>query len=162
MEFGKKKIRKIDSLDFTSFFGLDFLKFSGPLWGAILSRKDLVIIVGSDNWQSGAQWRKYYFLPISTIHILLYLWIHIFCIHQVILLSVDTITKIHRKTNLNKSNHYHFLERYNVNFAGKVLKFCFIQHHYIIYYYIFILFTRFFFNLFILILYVSYFWFHIR
>ena len=34
MEFRQKKIRGIDLFDFTSFFGLDFLKFSGPLWGA--------------------------------------------------------------------------------------------------------------------------------
>ena len=27
-----KKIREIDLFDFTSFFGLDFFKFSGPLW----------------------------------------------------------------------------------------------------------------------------------
>ena len=32
MEFGQKKIREIDLFDFTSFFGLDFFKFSGPLW----------------------------------------------------------------------------------------------------------------------------------
>ena len=32
MDFGQKKFRKIDLFDFTSFFVLDFLKFSGPLW----------------------------------------------------------------------------------------------------------------------------------
>ena len=32
MEFGQKKFfREIDLFDFTSFLGLDFLKFSGPL-----------------------------------------------------------------------------------------------------------------------------------
>ena len=31
MEFGQKKFREIDLLDFTSFFGLDFFKFSGLL-----------------------------------------------------------------------------------------------------------------------------------
>ena len=40
MEFGQKKFREIDLLDFTSFFGLDFFKFSGPLcvsdWKLIL------------------------------------------------------------------------------------------------------------------------------
>ena len=37
MEFGQKKIREIDLFDFTSFFGLDFFKFSGTLWDIILS-----------------------------------------------------------------------------------------------------------------------------
>ena len=33
MEFGQNKIREIVSLiDFASFFGQDFFKFSGPLW----------------------------------------------------------------------------------------------------------------------------------
>ena len=32
MEFGQKKIHEIDLFDFTSFFGLDFLKFSALLW----------------------------------------------------------------------------------------------------------------------------------
>ena len=33
MEFGQKNLfREIDLFDFTSFFGLDFFKFSGPLW----------------------------------------------------------------------------------------------------------------------------------
>ena len=32
MEFGKKFFREIDLFDFSSFFGLDFLKFSGLLW----------------------------------------------------------------------------------------------------------------------------------
>ena len=31
MEFGQKIFREIDLFDFTSFFGLDFFKFSGPL-----------------------------------------------------------------------------------------------------------------------------------
>ena len=31
MEFGQKNFREIDLFDFTSFFGLDFLNFSGPL-----------------------------------------------------------------------------------------------------------------------------------
>ena len=31
MEFGQKKFREIDLFDFTSFFGLDFFKFSGPM-----------------------------------------------------------------------------------------------------------------------------------
>ena len=31
MEFGQKKIRELDLFDFTSFFGLGFFKFSGPL-----------------------------------------------------------------------------------------------------------------------------------
>ena len=31
MEFGQKKSREIDLFDFTSFFGLDFFKFFGPL-----------------------------------------------------------------------------------------------------------------------------------
>ena len=30
MEFGQKKILEIDLFDFTSFFDLDFFKFSGP------------------------------------------------------------------------------------------------------------------------------------
>ena len=32
MENIQKFFREIDLFDFTSFFGLDFLKFSGPLW----------------------------------------------------------------------------------------------------------------------------------
>ena len=32
MEFSQNKICEIDLFDFTSFFGLDFFKFSGPLW----------------------------------------------------------------------------------------------------------------------------------
>ena len=58
-------------------------------------------------------------------------------------ISVDTITKIPilRKQIRIKSNYYHFIERYDhrVNFAGKVLKFCSIQHH-ITLYIIFIIF----------------------
>ena len=32
MDFGQKKFHEIDLFNFTSFFGLDFFKFSGPLW----------------------------------------------------------------------------------------------------------------------------------
>ena len=32
MEFGQKKNHEIDLFDFMSFFGLDFFKFSSPLW----------------------------------------------------------------------------------------------------------------------------------
>ena len=32
MEFGQIFFREIDLFDFTSFFGLDLFKFSGPLW----------------------------------------------------------------------------------------------------------------------------------
>ena len=31
MDFGQKEFREIDLFDFTSFFSLDFFKFSGPL-----------------------------------------------------------------------------------------------------------------------------------
>ena len=31
MDLGQEIFRKIELFDFTSFFGLDFLKFSGPL-----------------------------------------------------------------------------------------------------------------------------------
>ena len=33
MEFGQKEFREIDLFDFTTFFGLDFFKFSGPHYG---------------------------------------------------------------------------------------------------------------------------------
>ena len=32
--WSKKKIHEIDLFDFTRFFGLDFFKFSGPLWNS--------------------------------------------------------------------------------------------------------------------------------
>ena len=32
MDLDQKNFREIDLFDFTSFFGLDFFKFSGPLW----------------------------------------------------------------------------------------------------------------------------------
>ena len=34
MEFDQKEILEINLFDFMSFFGLDFFKFSGPLWAA--------------------------------------------------------------------------------------------------------------------------------
>ena len=39
MENNNKKIREIDLFDFTSFFGMDFLKFSGPLWHTATAAK---------------------------------------------------------------------------------------------------------------------------
>ena len=83
-------------------------------------------------------------------------------------ISVDTITKIPilRKQIRIKSNYYHFIERYDhrVNFAGKVLKFCSIQHH-ITLYIIFIIFLLDFLKPFhfdiVCNYYISYFWFHI-
>ena len=32
MEFGQEKFHEINLFDFTNFFGLDFFKFSGPLF----------------------------------------------------------------------------------------------------------------------------------
>ena len=32
MQFGQEKFREIGLFDLTSFFGLDFLKFSGSMW----------------------------------------------------------------------------------------------------------------------------------
>ena len=46
MEIGLKKICEIGLFDFTGFFGLDFLKVSGPLWVCRLDvSKNLVVIV---------------------------------------------------------------------------------------------------------------------
>ena len=35
MDFGQKKFHEIDLFDFMSFLGLNFFKFSGPLWSYI-------------------------------------------------------------------------------------------------------------------------------
>ena len=45
MEFGQKKICEIDLFDFTSFFGLDVFKFSGPLY---YDERDSLFT--ADNW----------------------------------------------------------------------------------------------------------------
>ena len=43
MEFGQIKFREIDSFDFTSFFGLDFFKFSGPQCIIIISIDEISV-----------------------------------------------------------------------------------------------------------------------
>ena len=45
MEFGQKNIREIDLFDSKSFFGLDFFKFSGPLYGVRAPSLDNVIFL---------------------------------------------------------------------------------------------------------------------
>ena len=43
MEFGQKFFREIDLFDFTSSFGLDFFKFSGPL--CLKAKKSTFLII---------------------------------------------------------------------------------------------------------------------
>ena len=49
MEFGQKIFREIDLFDFTSFFGLDFFKFSGPLWAGEKSTKLKILVLLNSN-----------------------------------------------------------------------------------------------------------------
>ena len=41
MDFGQKKIREIDLFDFTSFFCMDFFKFSGPMCNKVRRKTKL-------------------------------------------------------------------------------------------------------------------------
>ena len=40
MEFGQKKVHEIDLFDFTSYFGLDFFKFSGKNNGGLIGVRE--------------------------------------------------------------------------------------------------------------------------
>ena len=64
MEFDQKKIREIELFDFTSFFGLHFFKFCGPLW--IMVKIDLEASVIMHIYDNGQTQRGFFAQNIAT------------------------------------------------------------------------------------------------